>query len=171
MNLLELKVGERIEYTGSMIVMRDAAQRRIEKLLKEGSSLPVDLRGTIVFYAGPTRVVDGRFAIGPTTSERMDKYLKMLFELGVMATVGKGKRSELAKKLCREYRRIYFIAPSGAAAALSEHVESIKLLAFEDLGTEAMYEIRVENFPLIVAIDSAGNDIFSQTLPNGGRDA
>lgn len=171
MNLLELKVGERIEYTGIMIVMRDAAQRRIEKLLKEGSGLPVDLQGTIVFYAGPTRVVDGRFAIGPTTSERMDKYLKMLFELGVMATVGKGKRSELAKKLCREYRRIYFIAPSGAAAALSEHVESIELLAFEDLGAEAMYEIHVKDFPLIVAIDSAGNDIFSQTLINGGRNA
>ncbi|WP_448521711.1 FumA C-terminus/TtdB family hydratase beta subunit [Pseudothermotoga sp.] len=153
-----------------MIVMRDAAQRRIETLLKQGSNVPVDLEGKIVFYAGPTRIVDGRFAIGPTTSERMDKYLKMLFELGVLATVGKGERSETARKLCREYGRIYFVAPSGAAAALSEHVESLELLAFEDLGTEAVYEIRVRDFPLIVAIDCEGKDLFEFIKSTSGGD-
>jgi fumarate hydratase subunit beta len=170
LNLLELKVGERINYTGCMIVMRDAAQRRIEKLLMEGSNVPIDLEGKIVFYAGPTRTVDGRFAIGPTTSERMDKYLKMLFELGVSATVGKGERTEAARKLCREYGRIYFVAPSGAAAALSEHVERLELLAFEDLGTEAVYEIRVRDFPLIVAIDCEGNDLFEFIKSASGGD-
>lgn len=161
-------------YSGTMIVMRDAAQKRIEKLLSEGQRLPIDLVGKIVFYAGPTRVIDGKFAIGPTTSERMDKYLRMLFELGVIATVGKGRRSELARKLCKEYKRVYLIAPSGAAAALSEHVESLKLLAFEDLGTEAIYEIFVRNFPLIVGIDIEGNDLFDiieskRRMSNGGE--
>lgn len=163
MNLSALKIGDYIEYTGSMIVMRDAAQKRIESLLKQGLEVPIDLKEKIVFYAGPTRIVEGRFAIGPTTSERMDRYLKILFELGVSATVGKGRRSELARNFCREYGRLYFVAPSGAAAALSEHVENIKLLAFEDLGTEAVYEITVRDFPLIVAIDSKGNDLF-QTI-------
>jgi len=170
LNLLELKAGERINYTGAMIVMRDAAQKRIEMLLRKGSNVPIDLKGKIVFYAGPTRIVDGRFAIGPTTSERMDRYVKMLFELGVLATVGKGQRSEMARKLCREYRRIYFVAPSGAAAALSEHVENIELLAFEDLGTEAVYEIQVKDFPLIVAIDSEGSDIFELIKSTNGGD-
>lgn len=165
-----MRAGERIDYTGAMIVMRDAAQKRIEMFLRKGSNVPVDLKGKIVFYAGPTRIVDGRFAIGPTTSERMDRYLKMLFELGVLATVGKGERSETARKLCREYRRIYFVAPSGAAAALSERVESLKLLTFENLGTEAVYEIQVKNFPLIVAIDSEGTDIFELIKSTGGGD-
>ncbi|MEN3007482.1 FumA C-terminus/TtdB family hydratase beta subunit [Pseudothermotoga sp.] len=166
MNLTQLKAGEQVRYSGSMIVMRDAAQKRLESLLNHNQRLPLDMSGKIVFYAGPTRVVNGRFVIGPTTSERMDKYLKMLFELGVLATVGKGKRSELAKKLCREYKRVYLLAPSGAAAALSEYVESMTLLAFEDLGTEAIYEINVRNFPLIVAIDSDGRDLFEMIKSN-----
>lgn len=160
LNLRELKISERINYSGLFLIMRDAAQRKIQDLLEHKKTLPFQLSGQIVFYAGPTKSLNGKVAIGPTTSERMDRYLKMLFELGVVATVGKGKRSEIARNLCQEYKRVYFVAPSGAAAALSEYVKRIELLAFEDLGPEAVYKIEVVDFPLIVAIDSKGNDLF-----------
>lgn len=160
LNLRELKISERINYSGLFLIMRDAAQRRIQDLLEHKKTLPFELSSQIVFYAGPTKSLNGKVAIGPTTSERMDRYLKMLFELGVVATIGKGKRSEIARNLCQEYERVYFVAPSGAAAALSEYVKKIELLAFEDLGPEAVYKIEVVDFPLIVAIDSKGNDLF-----------
>lgn len=160
LNLRELKISERINDSGLFLIMRDAAQRRIQDLLEHKKTLPFELSGQIVFYAGPTKSLNGKVAIGPTTSERMDRYLKMLFELGVVATVGKGKRSEIARNLCQEYKSVYFVAPSGAAAALSEYVKKIELLAFEDLGPEAVYKIEVVDFPLIVAIDSKGNDLF-----------
>ncbi len=160
LNLLKLNVGEQISYSGEFLVMRDAAQRRIQELVNNRETLPIEFSGKIVFYAGPAKPKDGRFAIGPTTSSRMDQYLKMLFELGVTATVGKGKRSELVRKLCEKYRRVYFVAPSGAAAALSECVESILLVAFDDLGPEAVYLLKVKDFPLMVAIDSNGRSIF-----------
>ncbi|MGJ8454875.1 FumA C-terminus/TtdB family hydratase beta subunit [Pseudothermotoga sp. U03pept] len=161
MNPTQLKIFERVDYTGEFLIMRDAAQKRIETLLRKNQNLPFSLSNQIVFYAGPTKSSNNRVAIGPTTSERMDRYLKMLFELGVIATVGKGKRTEIARELCRQYRRLYFVAPSGAAAALSEHVRNLEIVAFEDLGPEAVYRIQVENFPLIVATDCDGNDIFS----------
>ncbi len=161
LNLRELRVSERLNYSGSFLIMRDAAQRKIQDLLEQKKSLTFDLSGQIVFYAGPTKPLNDKVGIGPTTSERMDRYLRMLFELGVAATVGKGKRSELARNLCQFYKRVYFVAPSGAAAALSEHVKKIELIAFEDLGPEAVYRIDVVDFPLIVAIDSEGNDLFS----------
>lgn len=161
LNPRELKISERINYSGILLIMRDAAQKRIQDLLEQKKVLPFDLSGQIVFYAGPTKSLNGKVAIGPTTSERMDRYLRMLFELGVVATVGKGKRGELARNLCREYGRVYFVAPSGAAAALSEHVKKIELIAFDDLGPEAVYKIEVVEFPLIVAIDSEGNDFFA----------
>lgn len=166
LNLRELKISERINYCGSFLIMRDAAQRKIQDLLEHKKMLPFELSGQMVFYAGPTKSLNGKVAIGPTTSERMDRYLKMLFELGVVATVGKGKRSEIARNLCQEYKRVYFVAPSGAAAALSEYVKKIELLAFEDLGPEAVYKIEVVDFPLIVAIDSKGNDLFMTKNPD-----
>lgn len=169
MNLRELKISERLDYSGSFLIMRDAAQRRIQDLLEQKEKLPFDLSDQIVFYAGPTKPLNDKVGIGPTTSERMDRYLKMLFELGVLATVGKGKRSMLAKNLCRMYKRVYFVAPSGAAAALSESVKKIQLVAFEDLGPEAVYRIDVVDFPLIVAIDSEGNDLFSQKACGSDR--
>ncbi len=161
LNLKELRISERINYSGTFLIMRDAAQKRIQNLVEQKKPLPFELSNQIVFYAGPTKPLNEKVAIGPTTSERMDRYLKMLFELGVLATVGKGKRSELAKNLCQQYQRVYFVAPSGAAAALSEHISKIELLAFEDLGPEAVYRLEVVDFPLIVAIDSHGNSLFT----------
>jgi fumarate hydratase subunit beta len=160
--ITKLKVGELLQYTGELIVMRDAAHQRLLELLSKNLQLPVDLTGKIVFYAGPANSPRSSKigAIGPTTSERMDKYLEMIFKLGVLATVGKGKRSDLALNLCIKYKRVYFITPSGAAAYLSKCVKDIRLLAFPELGPEAIYNINVKDFPLMVAIDTSGNQIF-----------
>ncbi|PLV56673.1 FumA C-terminus/TtdB family hydratase beta subunit [Thermotoga sp. SG1] len=164
MKVEELKAGQEIRYSGKLIVMRDQAQKRLKEFLEKGEKLPLNLEGQIVFYAGPARTPQGKVigAIGPTTSARMDDYLEMLFRLGVVATVGKGKRSKKAIDTCRKWKRVYFITPSGAAAALSKRVKSARVLAFEDLGPEAIYEIEVEEFPLVVAIDSEGNTIFEE---------
>ncbi|PLV59259.1 FumA C-terminus/TtdB family hydratase beta subunit [Thermotoga sp. KOL6] len=164
MRVEKLKAGQEIRYSGKLIVMRDQAQKRLKVFLEKGETLPVDLTGEIVFYAGPAKPSCGRGvgAIGPTTSARMDDFLEMLFQLGVLATVGKGKRSQKAVEVCKKWKRVYFIAPSGTAAALSKRVKNSEVLAFEDLGPEAIYEIEVEDFPLIVAIDSEGETIFKE---------
>lgn len=162
MKVEELKAGTEILYSGELIIMRDAAQKRIMESFKNSDGLPVNLNGSLVFYAGPAKTPHGRIvgAIGPTTSARMDGFLEMLFNLGVVATIGKGKRSQLCKELCQKYRRIYFVAPSGAAAALAKRTTEIEILAYADLGPEAIQRLIVHNFPLMVAVDSHGNDIF-----------
>jgi len=158
----DLFPGEELSFTGKLLVMRDAAQMRLKKLYEEGKTLPVELKGAIVFYAGPAKLVEGSCgAIGPTTSLRMDGFLEMLFEKGVLATIGKGRRSDLSANLCRRFRRVYLIAPSGAAASLAQRIESLRAIAYEDLGTEAIFEIDVRDFPLIVATDVNGSDFFT----------
>lgn len=162
MKIDNLSPGQELSFTGKLIVMRDAAQMRLKKLYEEGKTFPVELKEAIVFYAGPAKLVEESCgAIGPTTSLRMDGFLEMLFEKGVLATIGKGKRSDLATNLCKEFRRVYLIAPSGAAASLAQRIESLKVIAYEDLGTEAIFEINVRDFPLIVATDVNGSDFFT----------
>ncbi len=152
-----------IKYSGEMIVMRDAAQKRLIRDFKNNETL-IDLNGKIIFYAGPAKKPQNKpvGAIGPTTSERMDKYLEFLFEKGVIGTVGKGKRSDLARELCKKYKRVYFVTPSGAAAALSKCITKHEILLYPDLQTEAIQKIQVKDFPLYVAIDIFGNSIFSK---------
>ncbi|MFW6262887.1 MAG: FumA C-terminus/TtdB family hydratase beta subunit [Thermotogota bacterium] len=157
MKVEQLKAGENIQYSGEMIIMRDAAQKKLSQL----PNCPIKLKGTIVFYAGPAKAPIGKGigAIGPTTSARMDKYLEMLFKFGVRATVGKGERSEVARTLCRQYAGVYFLAPSGAAAALSQCIIHQEILLFKELQSEAIQKITVKDFPLIVAIDTKGHSI------------
>jgi len=158
----DLYPGQELSFTGRLIVMRDAAQMRLKKLYEGGKTLPVELNEAIVFYAGPAKLVkESCGAIGPTTSLRMDGFLEMLFEKGVLATIGKGERSVPAANLCKKYRRVYLIAPSGAAASLAQRIESLRTIAYEDLGTEAIFEIDVRGFPLIVATDVNGSDLFT----------
>lgn len=154
----KLRAGDRVLLTGRVVVMRDSAQRRLLSLCEGGSNLPLNLKGTVVFYAGPAKEMAGApiGAIGPTTSARMDKYLKFLYQQGVMATIGKGDRSELVEILNKEYRRVYFVAPSGVAAFLASRVERSEVVAFEDLGPEAIRLIEVHDFPLFVWIDAFG---------------
>ncbi|HOA80894.1 MAG TPA: FumA C-terminus/TtdB family hydratase beta subunit [Defluviitaleaceae bacterium] len=160
--LLELKVSQFVSYSGEMIVMRDAAQKRLKEINQNNQKIPFSLENKIVFYAGPANPPKNAKigAIGPTTSERMDSFLEMLYNFGVVATVGKGKRSNLAIELCKKYSRAYFLAPSGAAAYLAKTVLNIELIAFSDLGPEAVYRIKVKEFPLIIAIDKNGDQIF-----------
>lgn len=162
MKIDDLVCCQELYYTGKLLVMRDAAQMRLKELHEQDRPLPVKLEGAVVFYAGPAKPTKESFgAIGPTTSIRMDCFLEMLFQQGVQATIGKGKRSDLSTSLCRRYGRAYLLAPSGAAASLSKRIKSLRVIAYEDLGTEAVYEIEVEDFPLIVATDKNGLDIFS----------
>jgi len=152
------KAGESILYSGEMIIMRDAAQKRLSAYEK----CPLDLKGKIVFYAGPAKTFPGDAigAIGPTTSARMDCYLEMLFKFGVCATVGKGRRSKIVADLCQFYHGVYLIAPSGCAAALSKCVIRHEVLLFEDLQSEAIQRIEVKDFPLVVAVDTNGSQLF-----------
>ncbi len=145
-----------------MIIMRDAAHKRISEMVEKKERIPLDFKQKIVFYAGPAKKKAGMVcgAIGPTTSERMDKYLDMMFSLGVEATVGKGARTEFAAQLCGKYGKPYFVAPSGSAAALAYRIKEFEILFFEDLGAEAVQRILVCDFPLMLAIDAEGNDFF-----------
>lgn len=158
-DLKTLNVGESIQYTGSLIVMRDAAQKRLLEIQNTGKELPVSLAGKLVFYAGPT-FSKGKMIIGPTTSKRMDRFLEFLAQNGVQGTIGKGARTMQAIEVIKKYQMPYFVAPSGCAAYLSQKVLSWKILAFDDLGPEAIYKIEVKDFPLIVGIDSQGKGMF-----------
>jgi len=164
MKIEELKTGEAVQYTGPLLIMRDAAQKRIIQETSVVGSSPIELKGRIIFYAGPAKAPEGYpfGAVGPTTSSRMDKTLEFLYQHGAIATIGKGKRSPLATELCRRYRRVYFVAPSGAAAALMTKIVKASCLAYPDLGTEAVYSVEVVDLPLITAIDANGEDIFSR---------
>jgi len=159
LNVEQLKAGDAILYNGEMTIMRDAAQKR----LGQSQRSLIDLKDKIVFYAGPAKTPAGAVvgAIGPTTSARMDPYLEMLFKMGVKATVGKGERSQYVKDLCRQYKGVYFLAPSGSAAALSQCVVNHEILLFEELQSEAIQRILVKAFPLLVAIDSTGSAIWA----------
>lgn len=154
-------MGEEFTYSGAMIVMRDAAQKRLFESNDSGAEAELVLKDEIVFYAGPI-ITEERVIIGPTTSARMDRYLEGLYERGVIATVGKGPRSAFAVEACRRYRRPYLVTPSGAAAFLSTRIKRIELIAYPDLGPEAVYRIFVRDFPLLVAIDKFGKNVFER---------
>lgn len=162
LKIVELKAGEMIQYCGELIVMRDAAQKKIREVLEFKDQLPFSLEGKIVFYAGPARKAAGSVigAIGPTTSIRMDPFLEMLLKLGVKATIGKGKRNKYVKELSKKYSAVYFITSSGTATALSKKVVEAEIIAFPELGPEAIYRLEVKEFPLLVAIDSKGKSIY-----------
>ncbi len=142
--------------------MRDAAQKRLSQFQERPLDLPIDLKDKFVFYAGPAKTPSNSIigAIGPTTSARMDKYLEMLFSFGIKATIGKGERSDLVKELCRKYNGVYFLAPSGSAAVLSQSVIKHEILLFQELQSEAIQKVIVKAFPLIVAVDSLGHSIW-----------
>ncbi|OAA31649.1 fumarate hydratase [Kosmotoga arenicorallina S304] len=164
MKIPEFKVGEMIHFSGEFIVMRDAAQKRLREILETKGEIPLYLKEKIIFYAGPAKKVSGSEigAIGPTTSIRMDPFLEMLLKLGVRATIGKGRRNDYVRELCQKYSALYFITSSGTAAALSKKVVKADIIAFPELGPEAVYRLEVEKFPLIVAIDSFGNSIYDR---------
>ncbi len=158
----ELKAGDKVILSGTIITGRDAAHKRIVDLLFADKPLPFDIHGQIIYYVGPTPPPPGRpiGAAGPTTSYRMDAYAPKLIERGLRGMIGKGRRSEEVKSSMAQYGAVYFVAIGGAGALISQSVKEAKVLAWEDLGAEAVRELIIENMPLIVGVDTFGNDLY-----------
>ncbi|MBQ2307511.1 MAG: Fe-S-containing hydro-lyase [Clostridia bacterium] len=158
-----LRAGDYVYLTGVLYTARDAAHKRMYDALKAGEALPVDLRGQLVYYLGPTPARPGHVigSAGPTTSSRMDKYAPELLDLGLRGMVGKGKRTQAVIDAIVRNGAVYFAAVGGAGALLSKCIKEAEVVAYDDLGTEAIRRLRVEDLPVIVVIDSEGNNLYA----------
>lgn len=159
-----LKAGDRVLLSGTVYTSRDAAHKRIFAALKNGENLPYDLDGAVVYYAGPTPAPEGLpiGSCGPTTSGRMDPFAPTLLDNGLIAMIGKGGRSqEVCDAICRN-NGVYLCAIGGAGALAAKCIKSCEVIAYEDLGCESVKKLRIEDFPLIVAIDCDGGNLFKQ---------
>ncbi len=164
----ELQAGDYVYITGTIYTARDAAhQRMYETMLQEGP-IPIDLQDNIIYYLGPTPEREGQVigSAGPTTSSRMDKYTPMLLDRGLKGMIGKGKRSKEVIESMVQNKSVYFAAVGGAGALLSKKIKSSKVIAYDDLGTEAIRELQVEEFPVIVVIDAKGNNLYEIVTQN-----
>ena len=157
-----LRAGDEVLLSGTIYTARDQAHQRMVRLLDEGKSLPVDLRGAVIYYCGPTKTKPGSVigSCGPTTSSRMDPFAVMLLEEGVRGMIGKGGRSAEVLRAVKKNTAVYFAATGGAGAYLSQRVMKARLVAFRDLGTEAIYELTVKDFPVVVAGDVRGKSVY-----------
>lgn len=153
------EIGDILYLTGDVYTARDAAHKRIENTLKEGGEPPIDFKEQTIFYAGPCPTKPGRSmgSIAPTTSMRMDHFVEMTFQLGMNAMIGKGDRADYVADLCKKYGGLYLLSIGGASAMISEQVKTCDVVAYDDLGTESIKRLRVENLRVIVGIDTNGN--------------
>lgn len=160
--LAKLHAGETIEISGTIYVARDAAHKRMVEALDRGEKLPVDLTGQIVYYMGPSPTKPGNVigSAGPTTSGRMDKYAPRLMEIGLKGMIGKGLRAAPVKEAMKKYKAVYFAATGGAAALIAQRIKQAQVVAYEDLGAEALQKLEVENFPVTVVNDVYGGDAY-----------
>ncbi len=159
-----LRAGDKVLITGYIYTARDAAHKRMVEAIERGEKPPIDLNGQIIYYVGPTPPKPGQVigSAGPTTAIRMDKYVEPLLKLGLKGMIGKGYRSPQVKELLKKYKAVYFAAVGGVATLLQKHIKSSELIAYEDLGTEAIRRLYVEDFPVIVANDTWGGDLFEE---------
>lgn len=157
-----LVAGDRVLLSGTVYTARDAAHKRIKELIRTNGELPFELENSIVYYAGPTPEKDGLAigSIGPTTSSRMDGFAPLMLSKGQKAMIGKGNRNEDVVNAIKKFGAVYFAAIGGAGALYSNCVEDCKVIAFEDLGCESVKELKIKDFPLLVAIDSNGNSLY-----------
>ena len=155
-----LKAGDYVYLSGTIYTARDAAHKRMKEALDQGQTLPFDLKGSVIYYMGPSPAREGRpiGSAGPTTASRMDKYTPELLDLGLGAMIGKGKRSPAVIDAMVRNVAVYFAAVGGAGALLSKCILSSEIVAYEGLGAEAIRKLEVKNFPVIVVIDSQGNN-------------
>ena len=167
-----VRAGDRISLSGKIYTARDAAHKRIFAALESGDPLPFELKGAMIYYAGPTPAKNGLAvgSCGPTTSSRMDRYTPRLMELGVAATIGKGPRNEEVREAIVRCGGLYLCAVGGAGALLSKAIKSSEVVAYDDLGTEAIRKLRVENFPVIVVMDSQGNNLYETAIKEYCKD-
>jgi fumarate hydratase subunit beta len=158
----ELRAGDRVLFSGIIYTARDAAHRRLVGLLEAGEDLPFDIQGQVLYYTGPSPTPPGKVigSAGPTTSCRMDPYTPMLINAGLKGMIGKGPRSQSVIDSMIKNRAVYFAAIGGTGAIIAKSIREVKIIAYPELGPEAIRELKVENFPAIVAIDTKGNDLF-----------
>ncbi|MBR5932227.1 MAG: Fe-S-containing hydro-lyase [Lachnospiraceae bacterium] len=159
-----LKAGDIVSLTGVVYAARDAAHKRMIEALAEGKDLPFDITDAVIYYLGPSPAREGQVigSAGPTTAGRMDKYTPALLAKGLRGMIGKGRRSDAVVESMKETGAVYFAAVGGAGALLSKHITKSEVLAYEDLGTEAIRRLYVEDFPVIVVIDSEGKDLYDR---------
>ena len=161
-----LKAGDYVYITGTIYTARDAAHKRMDEALNGGEELPLKLENNIIYYMGPSPAREGRpiGSAGPTTATRMDKYAPRLLDMGLIGMIGKGKRQQPVIDAIIRNGAVYFAAVGGAGALLSKCITESRVIAYDDLGTEAIRELKVENFPVIVVIDSDGNNLYETVI-------
>lgn len=154
----KLEIGDVLYLTGDVFTARDAAHKRFQELSDAGKEIPIDINGQTIFYAGPCPTKPGRTmgSIAPTTSMRIDGFVEMMFQHGMIAMIGKGDRADYVADLCKQYGGLYLLSIGGASALISNQVKSCEVVAYEDLGTESIKRLRVENLRVIVGIDTKG---------------
>ncbi len=162
----DLKAGDYVYLSGTLYTARDAAHKRIYEAMKKGEKIPFELQDNIIYYLGPSPAREGRpiGSAGPTTSSRMDKYTPLLLENGLKGMIGKGKRSKEVIDSMHKNNAVYFAAIGGAGALLSKCIKKSEVIAYEDLGTEAIRKLEVENLPVIVVIDSDKRNMYDEAL-------
>ncbi len=163
-DVTKLKAGDIVYLSGTIYTARDAAHKKLVELIQNNKSLPFDLKGAVIYYVGPTPPKPGEVigSAGPTTSYRMDSYAPTLIEHGQKGMIGKGKRNEAVKESCKKHKAVYFGAVGGAGALLAQRIKDAKVIAYPELGPEAIREIVVEDFPVVVVNDTYGNDLYQE---------
>lgn len=164
--LCQLKAGDYVYLTGTIYTARDAAHKRMNESLDQGEKLPVKLEEQVIYYMGPSPAREGRpiGSAGPTTASRMDKYAPRLLDLGLGAMIGKGKRTQEVIDAIIRNESVYFAAVGGAGALLSKCIKRSEVVAYDDLGAEAIRRLEIENFPVIVVIDKDGNNLYKTAI-------
>jgi fumarate hydratase subunit beta len=161
-----LKIGDKVLLNGVLFTGRDAAHKRLFDLIKKGEDLPIDLKGQVIYYVGPTPAKPGKpiGSAGPTTSYRMDPFAPALIELGLKGMIGKGNRSQEVIESMKKYKAVYFGATGGAGALLAKRIKKATVVAYEDLGPEAIRRLEVEDFPVTVVNDCNGGDLYKEGI-------
>jgi fumarate hydratase subunit beta len=169
---LSLKAGDMVYLTGTVYTARDAAHKRMAETLDAGGELPLSLQGNVIYYMGPSPAREGRpiGSAGPTTASRMDKYTPRLLDLGLAGMIGKGKRSSEVREAIIRNGCVYFAAIGGAGALLSKAITDSEVIAYDDLGTEAIRKLTVKDFPVIVVIDSEGTNLYETAIAQYRRE-
>ena len=162
----DLKAGDYVYLTGTIYTARDAAHKRMYEALQKGETLPFDIKGNVIYYMGPSPAREGRpiGSAGPTTASRMDKYTPALLELGMNGMIGKGRRSDAVRESMMKNQAVYFAAVGGAGALLSKSIVRAEVIAYEDLGTEAIRKLEIKDFPVIVVMDCEGNNLYDTAI-------
>lgn len=160
----KLRIGDVVKISGTIYTARDAAHARLVKLIEEGKELPFDLQGQVIYYVGPSPAKPGQVigSAGPTTSYRMDPYAPSLMRHGLKGMIGKGARSAEVKEAMQREKAVYFAAVGGAAALIAKSIKKVELIAYEDLGAEAIRKLEVEDFPAVVVNDIYGGDLYEE---------